>query len=69
MADLQHAARALLQQQDVALIDLWILYWNHGGRCHPFEFDAYIHNVLVATWFDTDALAVALGEIALVTAG
>jgi hypothetical protein len=47
------------------LIDLWISYWNHGGRCYPFEFDAFVHGILVARWFDTEALASALEELSL----
>jgi hypothetical protein len=65
MDDLRHTARDLLQRKDRGLIDLWILYWNHGGRCHPFEFDAFVHDVLPLAWFDMDALAVAVEELAL----
>jgi hypothetical protein len=65
MDDVRQTARALLQRKDRGLIDLWILYWNHGGRCHPFEFDAFVHEVLPLAWLDTDALAVAVEELAL----
>jgi hypothetical protein len=65
MEDLRQAARTLLGRADVSLIDLWISYWNHGGRCHPFEFDAFIHGVLVVHWFDMEALASALEELSL----
>jgi hypothetical protein len=69
MRDLRLAARILLQGKSVALIDVWILYWNNGGRCHPFEFDAIIHDALPATWFDTEALGFALDELMLETSG
>jgi hypothetical protein len=65
MDDLRHTARDLLQRKDRGLIDLWILYWNHGGRCQPFEFDAFVHEVLPLAWLDRDALAVAIEELAL----
>jgi hypothetical protein len=65
MDDVRQTARALLQRKDRGLIDLWILYWNHGGRCHPFEFDAFVHEVLPLAWLDMDALAVAVEELAL----
>jgi hypothetical protein len=51
------------------LIDLWISYWNHGGRCHPFIFDAIISDVLIVGGFDVAALASALDELSLETAG
>jgi hypothetical protein len=53
----------------VALIDVWILYWNNGGRCHPVEFDAIIHGALPGAWFDTEALGFALDELMLETSG
>ncbi|MDF2050535.1 hypothetical protein [Arthrobacter sp. Cr_A7] len=65
MEDLRQAATTLLGRADVSLIDLWISYWNHGGRCHPFEFDAFIQGILVPRWFDTEALASALEELSL----
>ncbi|GAA3401179.1 hypothetical protein [Pseudarthrobacter polychromogenes] len=65
MDDLRRTARDLLQRQDRGLVDLWILYWNHGGRCHPFDFDAFVHDVLPVEWFDLGALAVAVEELAL----
>ncbi|MFF1252832.1 hypothetical protein ACFVYC_10125 [Pseudarthrobacter sp. NPDC058329] len=65
MDDLRHTARHLLQRNDLGLIDLWILYWNHGGRCHPFDFDAFIHEVLPVEWFDIGALQCAVQELAL----
>jgi hypothetical protein len=65
MDDVRQTARDLLQRKDRGLIDLWILYWNHGGRCHPFEFDAFVHEVLPLAWLDRDALAVAVEELAL----
>jgi hypothetical protein len=65
MDDARHTARDLLQRKDRSLIDLWILYWNHGGRCHPFEFDAFVHNVLPADWFDMEVLALAVEELAV----
>ncbi|WP_458781865.1 hypothetical protein [Arthrobacter sp. D3-16] len=69
MRDLQSAARILLQRKTVALIDIWILYWNNGGRYHPFEFDAIIHGLLPATWFDMEALGYALDELMLEPTG
>ena len=69
MEDLRQAARMILGREDVSLIDLWIFYWNHGGRCHPFEFDAFIYGVLVVCWFDMEALGSALEELALEVAG
>ena len=65
MDDLRHRARHLLQRKDLGLIDLWILYWNHGGHCHPFDFDAIIHEVLPVAWFDLDALQSAVEELSL----
>jgi hypothetical protein len=65
MRDLRAAARILLQGKAVVLIDIWILYWNNGRRCDPFEFDAIIHEALPATWFDMDALGFALDELTL----
>ncbi|MFP5367816.1 MAG: hypothetical protein ACLGIS_13410 [Actinomycetes bacterium] len=69
MTDLQHSARTLLEREDVALVDLWISYWNHGGRCHPFAFDALIHEVLISHELDMEALAAAINELSLETAG
>jgi hypothetical protein len=69
MTDLRQAARMFLEREDVSLLDLWIFYWNHGGRCHPFEFDAYVHGVLLVSWFDTEALASALEELSLEVTG
>lgn len=69
MEDVRATARTLLQQQeDLALIDLWILYWNHGGQCHPFDFDAFIHELLPTAGFDLFALASALDDL-MVEAG
>ena len=65
MDDLRHKARVLLQQNDLGLIDLWILYWNHGGQCHPFDFDAFIHEIVPSAWFDMTALEVAVRELSL----
>lgn len=65
MEDLRQAARSLLRREDVSFIDLWISYWNHGGRCHPFEFDAFVYGVLIARWFDVEALTSALEELSL----
>ncbi len=69
MRDVRLAARILLQERSVALIDVWILYWNNGGRCHPVEFDAIIHGALPGAWFDTEALGFALDELMLETSG
>lgn len=69
MEDLRHTARILLQRYDLALTDLWILYWNHGGDCHPFDFDAFIHELLPAAWFDMRALASAVDELVLENTG
>lgn len=69
MTDVRHEARTVLEREDVSLIDLWISYWNHGGRCHPFLFDALIHEVLVGYWLDIVALAAAVDELSLETAG
>jgi len=65
MDHLRHTARHLLQRKELGLIDLWILYWNHGGHCHPFDFDAFIHEVLPVEWFDMDALQSAVEELSL----
>jgi hypothetical protein len=65
MTDLRHLARMFLEREDASLLDLWISYWNLGGRCHPFEFDAYIYDVLLVDRFDTEALAFALQEMSL----
>lgn len=69
MRDLRYAARMLLEREDVSLIDLWISYWNHGGRCHPFVFDALIYDVLVIQGIDMGALASALDELSLEATG
>jgi hypothetical protein len=68
MEDLRLKARALLRQEDLALVDLWIPYWSNGGDCDPFEFDAFIHEMLPITWFDLNALAWAIEELNLETA-
>jgi len=69
MDDLRHTARVLLQRKHLGLIDLWILYWNNGGHCDPFEFDAFIHDVLPVQWFDMEALGMAVEELALEAIG
>lgn len=69
MEDVRRAARILLQRKDLAAIDLWILYWNRGGHCSPFDFDAFIHELMPAAWFDVNALACALDDLALETTG
>ena len=69
MQDLWQTARMLIEREDVSFIDLWISYWNHGGRCHPFAFDAYINGALVVHWFDMRAVASALEELSLDVAG
>ncbi|TLM84565.1 hypothetical protein FDW83_07580 [Pseudarthrobacter sp. NamE2] len=63
MRDLRHVARELLRAKAVALIGLWILYWNNGGRYDPFEFDAVIYEALPASCFDFEPLDVALDEL------
>lgn len=68
MKDLRSAARTLLEG-DVSLIDLWVSYWNHGGRCHPFVFDAFVFEVLIDPWLNMEALAAAVNELSLETAG
>jgi hypothetical protein len=65
--DLRLRARILLQQDDLALVDLWILYWGHGGDCDPFEFDALIHELLPVSWFNMRALAWAVDDLAYET--
>jgi hypothetical protein len=65
MDDLRHTARVLLQRTELGLIDLWIPYWNHGGRCHPFEFDAFIYEALPGEWFDMEALHSAVIELSM----
>jgi hypothetical protein len=65
MEDLRHTARVLLRRTDLGLIDLWILYWNQGGNCHPFEFDAFIYDALPAAWFDMEVLRGAVEELSL----
>ncbi|MBT2566305.1 hypothetical protein J7I84_07310 [Arthrobacter sp. ISL-85] len=65
MDDLRHTARVLLQRNNLGLFDLWIFYWNHGGHCHPFDFDAFIHEILPPSWFDMAALELALRELSL----
>jgi hypothetical protein len=67
MKDLRSAARLLLQG-DVSLIDLWMSYWNHGGRCHPFVLDAFIFEVLLDPRLNMEALAAAVQELSLETA-
>jgi hypothetical protein len=69
MEDLRSTARSLLMQPDLALVDLWILYWNRGGHCHPFDFDAFIYELLPASGFDVPALASALDELMTETCG
>jgi hypothetical protein len=61
--DLRLRARTLLQREDLALVDLWIQYWSHGGDCDPFEFDAFIHDLLPVSWFDMRALAWAIDDL------
>lgn len=63
MEDPRRTARELLQRKHLGVIDLWILYWNDGGRSHPFEFDGFIHDVLPASWFDLEALAGAVEKL------
>lgn len=65
MEDLRLLARILLQQEELAPIDLWILYWNHGGDCDPFDFDAFIHDMLPFARFDLNALGHAVTDLAL----
>lgn len=65
MDDLRPVARALLQRKDLGLIDLWILYWNHGGNCHPFDFDAFLYELLPVAWFDMEAFESAVSELSL----
>lgn len=67
MEDLLNTARSLLMQPDLALVDLWILYWNRGGHCHPFDFDAFIYELLPSSGFDLSALASALDELMMET--
>jgi hypothetical protein len=69
MEDVRRTARIVLQQEDLTGIDLWILYWNRGGNCSPFDFDAFIHELLPVTWFDMNALAFALEDLALENIG
>lgn len=69
MEDPRLMARILLQQEELAVIDLWILYWNHGGDCDPFDFDAFIHDMLPFTGFDLNALEHAVTHFALESIG
>ncbi|MEW1812494.1 hypothetical protein AB0284_17530 [Pseudarthrobacter phenanthrenivorans] len=65
MDDLRHTARVLLRRNDVGLIDLWVLYWNHGGRCPPFEFDGFIYGVVPPSWFNKEAFEAAVRDLAV----
>lgn len=65
MDDLVRTARGLLLRNELGLIDLWILYWNHGGHCHPFDLDAFICDVAPATWLNKAALQAAVCDLAL----
>jgi hypothetical protein len=69
MEDPRTTARTLLQQEDLALIDLWILYWNRGGRCHPLDLYAFIHEVLPTSDLDLNALSYALDDLVLENSG
>ncbi|MDQ0867271.1 hypothetical protein [Arthrobacter globiformis] len=69
MEELRFTARNLLQQEELALIDLWILYWNHGGDCHPFDFDAFIYEILPFAGIDLNALQCAVTDLVLENIG
>ena len=69
MKDLRLAARTLLERGDTSLVDLWISYWNHCGRCHPFVFDALIYEIVTAPLLNMEALGAAVHELSLETAG
>ncbi|SKC10015.1 hypothetical protein SAMN05660473_04158 [Arthrobacter sp. 49Tsu3.1M3] len=69
MDDVRRTARILLRRKSLAVIDLWISYWNHGGYCSPFDLDACIHELLPVECFDEGALACALDDLSLETAG
>jgi hypothetical protein len=69
MEDPRTTARTLLQQEDLALIDLWILYWNRGGQCHPLDLDAFIHEVLPTSDLDLNALSYALDDLVVENSG
>ena len=65
MEDLRHTARALLQRNELGLFDLWTHYWNLGGRCHPFDLDAFIYEVVPVPSFDVVVLESAVRQLAL----
>jgi len=65
MDDLRHTAKVLLRRNNPGLIDLWILHWNHSGRCHPFDFDAFNYGIVPTTCFDMEAAKAAMPDLAL----
>lgn len=66
MDELRQTARVLLRRGDLGLMDLWIEYWNHGGRCQPFDFDAFLYGMVpMMAWLNTGAFEAAVRELAL----
>ncbi|MDR6640274.1 MULTISPECIES: hypothetical protein [Micrococcaceae] len=60
MDDPQRTARILLEKNAVTLYRLWAGYWGRGGNATAFEFDAYVHEALVASPVDLRLMASAV---------
>lgn len=62
-------AKALLQQGELSLAELWLYYWRNGGDAEEMEFDAFINGIEVLAPLDLDVLACALDEARQDTGG
>ncbi|MDR6986491.1 hypothetical protein J2Y66_000961 [Paenarthrobacter nitroguajacolicus] len=60
MNDPQRTARILLEKNTVTLYRLWAGYWGRGGNATAFEFDAYVHEALLASPVDLQLMASAV---------
>lgn len=63
MEDSRETARALVQQHEITLDDLWAWYWANGGNAKPFDFDAYLFGIAERDPFDLKILTWAMEDL------
>lgn len=56
----QQAAYDLVENGEVSLLHLWLLYWGEGGNAGEVELEAYIHGIPLLDGFEEEILGWAL---------
>jgi hypothetical protein len=61
--DARVRAKNLLNEQSIALYDLWLTYWSYGGNAGTVEFEAFIYGALKLPEVDLCVLECAVRDI------